>query len=426
MFPLHGGHNVWNFENHTSYRDHVDQPYICGPKVLIVGSMKCGTNTLGTLLAKHPRVAINRCQVWGDNSGGCVERKFEGGVDDIWEGHDISWRNNPYIPRDEPWMDMWAHRLPWTDGIHNISIDKSPSYFSGASDPETPGVAHDLLPNAKIAISVCNPAERLYSEFHHFYDGSPENREVFVARFSQVNYTMASFKDFYNLQFLPPDHYMCKKHPWFCVKHPNEFLRKGNYASHLKMWTDLYGKENVLVVDMSAPKKEVASKLLKLVGHEILPPEEYPWDEVKEKETSFKNKNYGGRAASYKEWPAEMKHLEQYYSEENKRLAEMIGEDFPLEWNTASSKYLEQQQQQQQQNEQPPPQQQEQQQKPQNPPPKPQQQEQQQKPQNPPPPKPQQNEQPPPQQQEQQQKAQNPPPPKPQQKQQPQQTVEKQ
>jgi hypothetical protein len=192
---------------------------------------------------------------------------------------------------------------------------------------------------------------------------------------------MASFKDFYNLQFLPPDHYMCQQHPWFCVKHPNEFLRKGNYASHLKMWTDLYGKENVLVVDMNAPKKEVASKLLKLVGHEILPPEEYPWNEVREKETSFKNKNYAGRAASYKEWPAEMKHLEQYYSEENERLAEMIGEDFPLEWNTASSKYLEQQQQNQQtppQNPPPPPaqhqQQQQQQQQPQKPPPPPQQQ----------------------------------------------------
>jgi hypothetical protein len=117
--PLQEGHNFWDQTTNQSIRLHNESKRICGPKVLIVGAMKCGTNTLGHLLAKHPRVKVNSChapkywplQVQGNHTNhnttnttnattiihnlnnhtekklsGCAEPDFQGRFNDIWEG----------------------------------------------------------------------------------------------------------------------------------------------------------------------------------------------------------------------------------------------------------------------------------------------------------------------------------------------------
>ena len=127
--------------------------------------MKCGTNTLGHLLEKHPRVAINKCPIGRtiqDKETGCNDANFQGRIDDIWEGNDASFRKNQFPDNSTEWLDHWTRRLPWTDGVHNITIDKSPSYLNVL---EFPNITHDikrLLPNAKIAVSVCDPSLRLF------------------------------------------------------------------------------------------------------------------------------------------------------------------------------------------------------------------------------------------------------------------------
>jgi hypothetical protein len=165
VLPLHGGHNVWNDATSESIRLHKHSAEICGPKVIIAGSMKCGTNTLGHLLAKHPRVAVNRCPIGrfvNDTDTGCNDQSFQGRGDEIWEGNDVSFHRNQYPANSTEWLDNWTHRLPWTDGIHNISFDKSPSYLNVLEFPNITHEMKQLLPNAKIAVSVCDPSLRLF------------------------------------------------------------------------------------------------------------------------------------------------------------------------------------------------------------------------------------------------------------------------
>ena len=55
--------------------------------------MKCGTNTLGQLAAKHPRVKIDRCQAGNED---CNPIAFQGSASPhtgIWEGNDFTHRS---------------------------------------------------------------------------------------------------------------------------------------------------------------------------------------------------------------------------------------------------------------------------------------------------------------------------------------------
>jgi hypothetical protein len=50
--PLIGGNNAWD-SNQTSIRHfHTNKAEICGPKILIIGAMKCGTNTVSRIVVE--------------------------------------------------------------------------------------------------------------------------------------------------------------------------------------------------------------------------------------------------------------------------------------------------------------------------------------------------------------------------------------
>jgi hypothetical protein len=332
--PLQGGHNVWYETTGEVIQLHKHADVICGPKVLIVGAMKCGSNTLGHLIAKHPRVKVNTCpapKFIGDKETGCNDAAFQGRLDDIWEGHDMSIHKSL---DPDTWLEKWTHRLPWTDGKNNITIDKSPSYFSVMEFPNIANEVKQLLPNAKIAVSVCNPAYRLYSEYNHNMDQRPEGFLDFY-RDKGVDLPY-DFQTFVDLLFQTEDSEVCQRLPRFCERNRIFYLRKGEYSTNLKAWQDAYGKENILVVDMMENQRDIAAKLLSLVGHDLLPPNEYPWNEVKRNtEVDFKSAaaNYTGRSSAVEQYPDHIVRLEQYYAPFNTELADMIGRDFPLEWN---------------------------------------------------------------------------------------------
>jgi hypothetical protein len=339
LLPLAGGHNSWHSETGEAIRLHQHASHICGPKVLVVGAMKCGTNTIGHLLAKHPRVKINTCPVartaYIQNAvidTKCNDAEFQGRHDEIWEGHDMSIQQifNPN------WMADWTKRLPWTTGTHNITIDKSPSYMNVV---EFPNITHDakrLLPNAKIVVSVCNPALRLYSEYNHNMDQRAEGFLEFYRDKEGVT-VPTDFGSFVDLLFSPPTSNVCRITPHFCTRNQIFYLHKGEYSTLLKEWYAAFGRDNVLVVDMNDNQKNIATELLDLVGHHVLPPEEYPWEEVSQEnpEIDFKSAavNYTGRSSAYTEYPEHIVQLEQYFAPFNKELAELIGRDFPLQWN---------------------------------------------------------------------------------------------
>jgi hypothetical protein len=173
------------------------------------------------------------------------------------------------------------------------------------------------------------------SEYNHNMDQRPEGfLEFYQNKGVDIPTNFSSFVDllFQNSDTLEA----CRLFPRFCERNQIFFLKKGEYSTHIKAWMDVFGRDNVLVVDMYENQETVAQKLLELVGHDILPPEEYPWHEVKQHtEIDFKSAaaNYTGRASAYNEYPNEIVRLEQYYSQYNTELAHLLGEEFPLEWN---------------------------------------------------------------------------------------------
>jgi hypothetical protein len=306
---------------------------------LVIGAMKCGTNTIGHLLAKHPRVKINKCPVartvYTENAvidTKCNDYEYQGRHEEIWEGHDMSIHkiNNPY------WMINWTKRLPWTTGTHNITIDKSPSYMNVV---EFPNITHEvkrLLPNAKIVVSVCNPALRLYSEYNHNMDQRPEGFLEFYRNKEGVT-VPTDFGSFIDLLLSPPTSTVCQLSPQFCIRNQIFFLHKGEYSTLLKDWYTAFGRDNVLVVDMYDNQKDIATNLLDLVGHDVLPPHEYPWQEVSQEspKIDFQSAavNYTGRSSAFRDYPKHIVQLEQYFAPYNRDLATLIGRDFPLQWN---------------------------------------------------------------------------------------------
>ncbi|KAG7356362.1 sulfotransferase family protein [Nitzschia inconspicua] len=330
--PLQGGHNVWSEDTGETIRLHKHSTRICGPKVLVIGAMKCGTNTLGHLLAKHPRVKVNSCSAprfVKEIDTGCNDDEYQGRGDEIWEGHDMSIHKNQ---KPGEWLEHWTRRLPWTDGKHNITIDKSPSYMNTLEFPNLTQDVKQFLPNAKVVMSVCNPALRLYSEYNHNMD---QRQDGFLGFYRDKGIEVPmDFPSFVKLLMDPPFD-VCKRLPNFCDRNQIFFLRKGEYSTLLKQWYEAFGPKNILVVDMNDNQRDIATKLLDLVGHDVLPPKEYPWHELKEKEIDFQSSaaNYTGRSSAFDDFREQIAKLEKYYAPFNQELAQLIGRDFPLKWN---------------------------------------------------------------------------------------------
>lgn len=131
----------------------------CAPRVFIVGTMKCGTNTLGSLLSEHPST---------------VPPLFSGEPDFFYPAHlrSSTWwyfANTTAGEHDTP-MEKYRAMFPETDWVSNFTYDKSPSYLHSFS------AAARLLrtvPRAKILITTCEPVQRFWKHYWHVHD-SPE------------------------------------------------------------------------------------------------------------------------------------------------------------------------------------------------------------------------------------------------------------
>lgn len=322
MIPLVGGRYFWR--NRSRLVDY-DRQEICGPKVLLVGAMKCGTNTIAHLLQKHPRIQLNTCSLV-NTMGGCNDKMFQGARQGlIFEGHDFT-----HVKHSDPdgWLHAFAKRLPLTDGISSITFDKSPSYLDTQIFPDVVETAKQYLPNAKIVVTVCNPAERLYSELQHLM-------KVSRGEFDQFYHDNGvsppdNFGSFVNL--LMPDNPICNEKPGFCEANRRLYLQKGEYLNNLTPWYEAYGHQNVLVLDLHNDPNSIISSLLHHVGSDLLPDSEYPWEEAT-RMIQYGNNEYDGRPSAYEHFHQEMQWLDRYYAPHNDELALFLDAGWPKKWS---------------------------------------------------------------------------------------------
>jgi hypothetical protein len=335
LLPLANGHNTWNWRQNRIVRKHREETHICGPKILIIGAMKCGTNTLGQILQKHPRVQVNRCH-GGGLYRDCNVITFQGApTDHFWEGNDITVHraNHP-----DDWFRTWMQRLPWTDGVHSVAIDKSPSYANTAVWDDVANKVHELLPSAKIIMTICNPAERAYSEYHHYHDRDGPNALDWKEKFQKHGFGEAvdHFDNFTDFLFLPENSTRCQETSRdFCHEYKKVVLGNGEYDTHIQAWRQAYGHENVLVLNM---EEDNTRKARRIMDHTGLPSDEYPWKQLQEEsDASYKNSAYAGRSSLPEKFPESMRKLQAYFAPHNEAVAKLLNDDFPLEWNKKPS-----------------------------------------------------------------------------------------
>lgn len=311
---------------------------VCGPQVIIGGAMKCGTNSLGSMLALHPRVKLHlcreqECQQCGEKD--CMEQ-YQGsswsGSQVLWESHYFTYMtSNHQPPRDYQGNEgrhVLARLLPRTNGRDNITLDKSPSYLDTEIFPDVVSHAKRLLPNAKVIFSFCDPALRLYAEYYHSMKWS---NETLLGYFQGAGATPPhNFSDWVGA--LQDDSSFCREHNEYCKAAQNAFLSKGIYVDSLQRWLDAFGRDKVLVMDLVEGEEKLQQQVARLLAHVGLPFEEYPWTALKSFGSSFVNHDYNGRGYALQEAPEAMNTLRKYYKSHNKRLADVLREYWPLDW----------------------------------------------------------------------------------------------
>ena len=164
-------------------------PGVCGPQILIGGAMKCGTNTIAMLLARHPMIKLKTCDK--SKNAECNDQlaqaeTMDGNIISIWESHFFTYNYQR--------KDWFLNLIPRTDGFNNITFEKSPSYLDTQIHPDVIQRVSKLLPNSKIIFTVCNPTERLMSEYNHVMKWEPE---MITLKYTENNWKPPdNFSDF--------------------------------------------------------------------------------------------------------------------------------------------------------------------------------------------------------------------------------------
>ncbi|MDM4015446.1 sulfotransferase family protein [Roseiconus lacunae] len=113
---------------------------IIQPFAVIVGAQKGGTSTLFSTLAKHPLIEIPR-----DRSTGKVFKEIN--------------FFNDHFARGAAWY------LGHFSAIDKVALDASPNYFC---DPLAHQRLFELMPEARLIVSLRNPIDRAFSQFNHY------------------------------------------------------------------------------------------------------------------------------------------------------------------------------------------------------------------------------------------------------------------
>jgi len=282
-------------------------PGMCGPQIIVGGAMKCGTNTIGSILSRQGSVRLKEC------SFAAIRRmRAQGDEPDLYcqRGPRVVYEMNSLTHKFHQSLSHYVRAMARTDGVHNITFDKSPSYFDVQFHPDVPARVARLLPSAKIIFSLCDPVARAYSEWAHLKRQNRTTRQAERGSFSDLMQAMKL------------------EHPEECIEDCEylrlQYLEKGEYANHLQRWFAHIPRQQILVLSMEDP--HVESKVLAFTGLA----QESDFGKLPQKSATY---SFGSREQMKNEDEAVVERLAKIFMHSNERLSSVISETFPLEWN---------------------------------------------------------------------------------------------
>ena len=245
------------------------------PDFIIVGAMKCGTTSLYYDICEHP----------------CIEPASydEIGYFDVNYHLGINWYRSmfPSIFKKRKILSKFGNFKTGED---------TPFYFW---NPDAAKRIHDLLPQTKIIVILRDPVYRAYSQYSN---GKRDGVETL------------SFEEILEIEIRDLDKKVSNPFEKFFGK--RSILAKGIYVEQLKIWEDLFGKNQIHIFSTEELLKNPERTMNSV----------YSFLGV----TNYKIKtNRKMKAAKYPEMESKTKELvTEFYKPYNEKLFKMIGKEF--------------------------------------------------------------------------------------------------
>ncbi|MEG3932433.1 tetratricopeptide repeat protein [Microcoleus sp. T2B6] len=239
------------------------------PNFIIIGSQRCGTTSLYTYLAQHPRILTP------------IKKEMDF----------FSW----HFDRGIDWY--LAHFPPMPSGEEFVTGEASPSYFDCREAPER---LYSLFPEAKLIVLLRNPVDRAISQFYRLTDLNWEARSLDRVISDEVE--------------------RLNQNPEYIIgEEPGNYLARGRYIEFIKNWRTFFPQEQLLILKSEDFYAGAATTVKQVLEFLDLP--EYQLSE-------YQNANPGSYQPvneSVRDW------LSDYFRPYNQELEEYLGREFDWE-----------------------------------------------------------------------------------------------
>ena len=252
------------------------------PNFIIIGSSKSGTWAIHNYLLQHPDVDYSARNI----------HFFEYAY-----SNKISWYKSHFPTK------LYKSLV---ESIHKRKCLMSEHTSTYLHHPLIPQRVKDGIPDVKLIVSLRNPIDRAYSNYHMFVRIGTEKRTFEDAVFSELK-RIEIIKENDNFQIKNPNFSNCIEF---------NYLRHGTYVDKLENWLKFFRREQFCIVenkDLSKNPQQVLDKIFEFlnVPHFKLRQEER-WNVGKYKKMKESTR----------------KTLEDFFKPYNERLYKLLGQNF--------------------------------------------------------------------------------------------------
>lgn len=254
------------------------------PDFLIIGAMKSGTSTLFAMLCQHPGVLRPAAKELHYFSNPRNYRRGE------------AWYRGCFPP---PSALAASERAL---GYRPVTGEATPAM----SLPEYAERAARLLPEARLVVTLRNPVDRAYSHYQHMALAAIPDRRAFEDALEQEVALLEQ-----GLQITQDSTRSHRRR-----LHNYGYLNRGHYVEHLAHWLRHYPRERLLILNFDTWRNDARSAATRAAQFLGLPSHDYA--AVRANEGAYREP----MAPATREW------LTEHYRPYNRRLFELLGEDW--------------------------------------------------------------------------------------------------
>jgi len=260
----------------------ITSPFRVLPDFLIIGATKGGTSAAFNYLIQHPNII--------------PPPKKEVGFFSAWHKSGKLWYKSHFPTYFQKFFAQKLYKRKFLTG------EASPNYLFSLLVPKR---VHELIPNVKIIVLLRNPVDRAFSDYHMkvklgneklSFEDAIKNEDI---RLEGVKEKILNDPNYYSY------------HYWLF-----SYLRQGIYLDQLKVWMDIFPKEQFLVLkteDLNSHPQKILNQIFDFLG---LPSFSVP---------DLKRKNVG----KYKKMGNDTRlKLNEYFKPHNKRLYQFLDRNF--------------------------------------------------------------------------------------------------